>query len=1162
MMEPSQLLPRLDAMRRTIRRRLVGYGVFSVLAGGVLSFLTITALDWLLWLPVQLRLLGGLLFVSGFVAAAYHWIGRPLKAPLGIEGIAARLEARFPHLQDRLSSTVNFVKRRDAGSATMMRQVVINTDRVVKDLPLEAALTLRPLALRAIAFLLAATVLGGILFVSPNWARTGFLRYFAPFSALEWPRQVAIVPLTGTELVALGESATVRMAIARGWNDRLRSVVRFREEGGDTVSRAMQRDMDGSFYATIDAVTADLTYWFEAGDDSTESAPLMIRVVRRPKVVEALADVEPPSYAVQRGIHTHDLQDGPLHAPIGGHVTIHVRASKPIHPGEPMATEVATIGLWTESEEMIPLTIDPDDPHELSARFRVTGDRHFRVRLRDKNGFENRGARRYSILATPDSPPIVTIVEPPAVTELTPFGSVSLLIRVEDDFGVTRLILEVDRNTGRERTILPLTDHLVRSELDAGVVAIAAYRMSMESLSLVPGDELMFTAAAWDNRRTEGMTEQVGRSQPQRIRVISQVEFDQRVRNDLAQLEERVRQAMLDESDLLDGTTALASSDAEPQALSREEHTLVARLSTEQARLIRRLRHLARRFNSLRKRIERNSGASVATGDQMGSLEKSLRAIAAGPLTSAGNALSEASDRVHATDQRAAVEKAARHQETGVDQLRNLLESLAQRSDFQELVTRTHDLLDRQNAIRNDTTELSKSLLGQSVEALSDAEITMLNRTHRRQEQLATDVARLLARMERLAAASSGEDPDGADAIEAALRMARAHDVNNRMRAAAHAIKANRTAAATIDQRRAEQALRKMIDALRERDRRELARLEKRLRRIEDEVAELIDQQQALRTATVEAALLDARAAELHSLALQQHTLQKNTRHVGRELAEMDRATEAARILRLAAVAMGDAETPLLEGLARRASDAQNEALAHLEDALARLVTLAVEAANQSLRRSLARIEETLRAMRVAQVDVNTGIEKLRAAIQARNRVGRKEARLSSRLARKQAGVAALGQDVLPELKQVPVYEWALQRVGKWIDTSRDQLDAREIDDKLVAVSNRIVRELDRLLHAIAETEGLPMETEFTEAEGGGGARGRSPATRPVPAVAELLVLKAMQVDINRQTGEMHESLDMSRVSETELGRLKMLGEDQAEVRRLTELVTRQANQP
>ena len=77
-----------------------------------------------------------------------------------------------------------------------------------------------------------------------------------------------------------------------------------------------------------------------------------------------------------------------------------------------------------------------------------------------------------------------------------------------------------------------------------------------------------------------------------------------------------------------------------------------------------------------------------------------------------------------------------------------------------------------------------------------------------------------------------------------------------------------------------------------------------------------------------------------------------------------------------------------------------------------------------------------------------------------------------------------------------------------------------------------------------------------------GGGEGGSAAGPPVPPVAELLVLKAMQVDINERTRAFDQAFDPQSVTETQLRQLSVIGEDQAEVRRLTELVTSRAQQP
>ena len=69
-------------------------------------------------------------------------------------------------------------------------------------------------------------------------------------------------------------------------------------------------------------------------------------------------------------------------------------------------------------------------------------------------------------------------------------------------------------------------------------------------------------------------------------------------------------------------------------------------------------------------------------------------------------------------------------------------------------------------------------------------------------------------------------------------------------------------------------------------------------------------------------------------------------------------------------------------------------------------------------------------------------------------------------------------------------------------------------------------------------------------------------ASQPVPTVAELFVLKAMQAEINRRTAGLYQTVDVDVAPEEQLRELEFVGEDQAQVRHLTELVTENARHP
>ena len=1147
-----QLISRLETLQRRVRRRLVAYGVFAVLAGGVTALLTIVVLDWLLWLPVPLRAVGATLFVAGFVASSYHWIVTPLQARLGIDELAARLEHHFGSLRDQLSSAVNFLEGGDSSSA-LMREAVARTEEEVSGIPLESALSMGPLARRMGFSFLGALTLLTILWLAPQWIRVGAARYLDPWGDSEWPRAVGIMPLTADQVVPLGESTTVRLRIDRGWHEGIRVVVHLLDEGGASTVLAMQPDEDGAYSTRIDSVAQNLRYWFEAGDASTANTPGLIRAIRRPEVMEALAAIEPPAYAARRPTRVEDLALGPVSGGVGGRATLVLRTSKPLDPE-------STVGLRSEDGDWIPLVVNPLDERQASAVIELARNMVLRAELRDQDGFANRGGGAYSLRVVPDSPPAVSVLAPHASVDVPPRGSVSLAVRIHDDFGVLRAELHSVRVSDGNAAIVPLGRDLPGLQTEHGVEIVLNHVWEIKTLSAAPGTTVSYEVVAFDNQPGSDGAGQVGRSSPMTLRIITEAEFELRVREDLVTLERRLRQAVVDEQTIYDRTSALLNPEDPPPVLAEGDRQGAVSMSGGQSRLARQVREIAGRLDELRAGVEGNRVGGEETAANLLALSRGLRDTAAGPMNVAVEALLSIRDQAEAAAQQHAVGDALQAEQEAVVRLQQALRSIAQWGAFQGVVARTRDLLDRQMKLTTETATLERDTLGKTSDSLSEDEAASLRRLSRQQQQVASDAAQHLEEMARTRDVTRAKDPAAADAVDDAVRAARARELLKHLSLAGEAIESNRTAAAAIDQRAAAEAIRAMISALRDRDARSLEELRKRLQAAEEQVARLIEDQAVLRAATTEAASLTSVEPACESLAAQQRTLARNASLVADDMAESERSESASRVVRQASRPMEQAGEALAGHKADSAVPGQDEAIGLLERARAELEEAANRAAEEQLRHSLAQIHDELEAMLAGQLAVNEAAVKLRQAVVQKGRLGRGEARTASKLAREQADVRERVSAVLPALEKVPVYEWALERVSPWMDQSRDALDARRIDEALLALQERIARELKKLIVAIVETQSLPMESEFAEAEQTGGeGEQASGETKPVPALAELLVLKTMQIDILERTQALGGSFDADNATEEQLQRLAELGEDQVEVRRLTERVTERA---
>ncbi|MCH7812857.1 MAG: hypothetical protein IID40_02430, partial [Planctomycetes bacterium] len=1125
-MSDSQLLRRLTDLRDTVRRRLVLYGLCAVTAGGVLAALGLIAVDWLLWLPGPLRLVLGLAYLVGGLAAVWYWIVQPLQRQLSLSQLAGKLEQYMWRLgdgtlgrfEDRLSSTVDFLLGSPAGSEEMRRRVISNTDRIVEHVRFTDALSLRPLAASGAALAVTALLASIVWLQAPGFGSIGLRRYAAPFADLQWPRRVEIVPLSFDTRVAVGEAVNLELRIARGMTASLRPLVRLRGADGNVTNQSMQRQGADLYTCTISAITEDLTCWFRAGDDTTRHRPLHIKVIQRPAVVDALVVVDPPDYAPQAESVALDLRGGLLTATRGSRVQLTVRTSKPI---QALPHRFADAELVFSEGPATALQF-ADDFQTLTGTFELDSDKQFRIRLLDRDGFDNPAGRLHRIVARPDQPPNVVILEPKALTEVTPHGSVSLLIRADDDYGITALELAGRSRDQDQPFVIPLTEAMAVAPTGDRVLALCEHLWSIASLGLAPGDVLHFHAQATDNYAYRGAAAQQGFSAELRLKVISQADFEARLRDRIALWQDRIRQARMDQAALQDETrtqAALAESKDAPPGTQAHSAVILAR---RQARLADRVRDLAKRFDRLRRQIELNiaqpEGGESAMSEQIAALADLLKRTAAGPMRSASRRLAQAGGD-EATNRRTLLEQADGDQQTSLEALARTLRLMDRWGDFQEVVTKTRDLFDRQQELHARTVRQGKQTMGRLPESLTADEQAELKRTTRRQRQLAEDARNLLERLRRLSERLRQKDPAGADALDQALRAALAGEVVEHMDAAAEAIEANRTGAALIDQRTAETALSRMLAGLQERQGRQLAELAKRVEDAGQAVAEILRQQRERLDANLEARGVEAADQVFHQQAPRQRTVKRNTLRLADDLYDMPGVSGPAGLVRQAVGPMDQAATNLEEARSSDAEAAQTEAVDLLTQAVADLDEMARKINDEAAKRSLAVVRAGLEAIRNRQQDVNDKTELLIERAADARKLTRAEYRRAARLARIQDEQRPAIEELLPRLGRAPVYQWVLETVLELVDQSGEALRRRALDEDLAENQQRIVGELDVLIDALQQAAQPHQPDRYAEgSSSGGGQPTRAAQQSAIPSVAELLVLRTMQQQLNDRT--------------------------------------------
>jgi hypothetical protein len=499
--------------------RVAGALVLAVVAAGLADYLL--NLD----APIRAALLATLAAFLGWLT--WRYVVTPLIVRFRDLDIALRIERRWPGLNDRLASTVQFLRARGQGadfylgSAALREAVVEQTLKETESIDFREVVDRRPVVRAALLGLLALAMGLSIVGLAPRSSRIAMARLLAPYGGTEWPKQTHLRVVAAAEKVARGEPFTLEVAVAPG--DRVPSSgkVTYTYENGDRVTESLRPGEDGSFHGRIEAVTGPFDFSIAAGDDRT--APRHVDVVPPPALQDVTVEFQPPAYT---GLPRTTLASGhtQLRAVEGTRVEVKATANKPIaqavmYRGDAPAREVVAI-----------------DGARLSTKFTMTDSLPFWFALRDRDGFKNQDVTRFEVHTLKDEAPRVVIEDPISDRDVPANADVPVKLTLEDDYGLhsARLLFRV-ADAGASEPTREQVKGLWSAETKAGEPGVkqqeVTYPWHIEELKLNPGAVITFYADALDYRDLPDFRPPKGpnrgKSRELRLRIVSPEQRDQ-----------------------------------------------------------------------------------------------------------------------------------------------------------------------------------------------------------------------------------------------------------------------------------------------------------------------------------------------------------------------------------------------------------------------------------------------------------------------------------------------------------------------------------------------------------------------------------------------------------------------------------------------------------
>lgn len=689
---------------------------------------------------------------------------RPLLRPLPDKVLAEDVERRYPALKERLMTTVDLLPAFAGSSASsslmsggfsrsMASALAAETVRVSRDLDFRRAVDTRSvrLAVMTAAFTLILLLLHVVL--APGAFAVWLERMAKPRADIA-PYAMTRVWLTpGAEILPRGEGLIVTITTKGSYAER--STLRYRTEDEnantwhtvDLINGHAVKD-GRSFAYRFPSVSQNLEMTATANDGRSNLR--QVTVEDRPTILNVRMTLRYPAYT-RRGVQVVSESTGNVAAPVGTEVELQAMANKPLRRAE-IVWPGDQVGAWKV------------DGKSASGSMMVRRDESYALKLTDLHGFGNPGAPRYDVHAIKDTPPSVQVLRPGADIDLVPDGSLPLVARATDDYGVAAMRLNYNgvRGEGAE-TRTSGVKTIARGSVplpgpDGKPQANVSQRWLIREVHARPGDVIRYDVDATDTDTISGP--HTAHSLTYRVHVVALVEMQRRLKElldeetrGLAQLRQRQNEAQ----------QALLKARQKPNESNLGQAQEKQRNAAQEAQT------LSQRVGDLTNQLENNNLASESELKRRDDAEKLLRDAGQQKMPAAADMIQRAQP-----SSRQSLGQAERKEEEVRKDIAQAQQLLARTPPPKQLADEAARLAQEQQRLADSSRALAEDMraLRNANNGLTEAQKNGLEMERRQQAQMNEDTKRLQDQLDQAAksARERGQKQE-ADAMERAAQQ-------------------------------------------------------------------------------------------------------------------------------------------------------------------------------------------------------------------------------------------------------------------------------------------------------------------------------------------------------------------------------------------------------
>ena len=816
-MPPSELQRKLRSLRGHVRRLILLAGASRVAVALVAVLGVSLLLDW----AAKLETPGRVVLLAAACLAVLYALWRclfvPLRVGLGDEALALAVERRFPGLQDRLISTVQFTREEgvDPLSQDMANATTWDTVAAARGMDFDRVATAKPTALWAAGagLLLVAASLYTMVF--PATAAIFASRFFDPFSTVEWPRRTQLtvlaydkdnhplVPEGGRIFVPKGEDLLLAVRAARHsgtiWHPPRRVTVRYQFAAGGRGRRNVPMADTATYRTAFPTVTE--TFTFDVVGDDAVTRPFTVQVRTRPRVEDIRVALRAPDYTGEPERVLPDGRGG-ITALAGTVATVTVSTNKDI------ARDPASARIVVDGQPVAEMSFVADGDRRLRGSFVLRAEhKQYAIALLDTVGLTNSSYATYGLDVRPDRAPAVQLPKPGASKRVTPKALVPVEMKGEDDYGCTaaRFVYRRGEEGKPVAYDFPKPDQPVKTLEHSHEWDLTALAVKEREVLLV---HVEVEDAYRETRDGKALGPNVGKSPVYRLTVISEAEMAALLQRRQQEIKQHLRKLVERQQAASAGIERLAAEEAEPE---RRQLKLSER---EQRKIAASADGLARQLEDVLADMANNKVGNLAERRRAEELAKALDQAAGKNMPEAARQIGDAAQAEQRPEQRKRLAEAAASQRQIADDLRAALARFDQWQDVDELLRDASELLMAQKKLNEQTADLGRKLLGKPADKLTPAEKGAARSLARAQQGARDRMQALESKMADVATKIEAKDPAAAKIVQQALSQATSDQIRGKMGEAADRIQQARPASALAQQAQAAEALTRLVETL------------------------------------------------------------------------------------------------------------------------------------------------------------------------------------------------------------------------------------------------------------------------------------------------------------------------------------------------------------